>query len=95
LPLLERLPDRFEHGFRILEHQTVFESENLHPVPFQQRSPLGIAFGGLREDPVMCRAVEFDNDATFRTIKVDDIRTNTVLTSKLFPKVSVLERPPE
>jgi len=30
-------------------------------------------------------AIKFDNDATFRTIKVDNIRTYAVLTAKLLP----------
>jgi hypothetical protein len=44
----------------------------------------------------MCGSVEFDNDATFRTIKVDNIRTYAVLSAKpLSVELTLSEAGPE
>ena len=74
------LPDRLQNSFRILKKNTVLESDYFHPILFEKSRPFCIV---LHDDDLLMRsAIKFDNDATFWTIKVNDVGANTLLSPK-------------
>jgi hypothetical protein len=86
--------DCFNHSLAILKNIFVFKTEYLHAKLSEEFRAATIPFGG--EQAGMEGTIKFDNDATFRTIKVDNIRTYAVLPAKLLSvKSAVSEASPE
>jgi hypothetical protein len=61
----------------------ILKSEHLDSKFFQELCSSVVPLDS--EQPRMYGPVQFDNDATFRTIKVDNVRTYTVLPTELLP----------
>ena len=83
VPFTELLPDLFQYAFNIPINSLVFKSNYPDSSLLQiLRSP-GVVLTSAGTE-VGC-AVQFDNDAFFRTKKVDNVRTNATLSSKFLP----------
>src|SRR6185436_20945730 len=63
--------------FQSPDHFTVFKPNDAHAESFEKLRSISIVF--RRKHVIVTRAIKFDNDATFRTIEVDNIRTYSVL----------------
>jgi hypothetical protein len=94
LSLANRLTDGFQHRFRVFAENAIFKSENLKTLFLQiSRALQLIVLAQYREVP---RTVEFNNKRTFRTIEIDNIRTNAVLAAKLLAeKLTFLKMGPQ
>jgi hypothetical protein len=73
-------PYRIEHQFQALEDQSVLEPNHSHIQLSQKFISLRILFA-TDQSHMFC-SVDFDGDAKLRTIKVDNVRTYTVLPSE-------------
>ena len=79
-PVLQYGPDCFEHALKVFKDLSVLKSNNANFKSLHEpRSPI-IPF--YLERSCMPGPIQFDNDATFRTIKVGNVRTYPVLSSK-------------
>ena len=78
---IERSANRLENKLETIENRVILESQHLDSKFLQifRTSSISLA----RKNPLMSGAIKFDNDATFRTIKVDNIRTYAVLSAEL------------
>src|SRR5919106_4171449 len=74
--------DGVEYGIGSFEDQAILESEDLHSQAFQERRTCFLIRIG--NDFIMRLTVQLDNQSTFRTVKINDVRTDAMLTSKLF-----------
>src|SRR5262245_26600025 len=72
--------DCFNHSLAILKNIFAFKTDYLRAKLSEEFRPATIPFGS--EQTGVEGTIKFDNDATFRTIKVDNIRTYTVLPAK-------------
>jgi hypothetical protein len=86
--------DCFQHSLTVLKNIFVLKPEYLGAKLSEEFRAAMVPFGS--EQAGMDRAVKFDNDATFRTIKVDNIRTYAVLPAKFFSvELALSEAGPE
>ena len=91
---IERSANRLENKLETIENHVILESQHLDSEFMQifRTSSISLA----RKNPLMSGAIKFDNDATFRTIKVDNIRTYSVLSPELFSfELGVLQISPQ
>jgi hypothetical protein len=78
----------------IFKDYPVLKSKNLNSMPHEESCTAVIPLHS--EKVLVAFPIEFDNDATFRTIKVGNIRTYSVLPAKLLSlQFRVAEVPPE
>lgn len=75
--IVQRGSDALQDSFKILKHVPILKTENSNTDALKKSRPSIVGF--LSERVVMHRTIEFHNDATFRTKKVRNIPTNTVL----------------
>jgi len=83
---IERSANRLENKLETIENRVILESQHLDSKFLQifRTSSISLA----RKNPLMSGAIKFDNDATFRTIKVDNVRTYAVLPAE-FPPIQL------
>ena len=82
-PTLQCCPDDLHHVLPVFKDLLVLKSEHLNVEAGKKPRPVVVSF--CRKHACMCCTIEFDNDATFRTIKIDNIRTYAVLATEPFP----------
>jgi len=80
---LQRCSDALHDSFAVLKDLSIFEAKGLHSQVHEEFRSAVISFD--TEQAVMNFPIEFDNDAAFRTIKVDNVRTYAVLSVERFP----------
>src|SRR5215813_2954247 len=73
----QRGANRIENKFQILYHLTILKPYDAHSQIFEEYRSQSIAFRG--KHVIVSRTVKFNNDATFWTIKVGNVRPNCVL----------------
>ena len=82
--------DAFEDEVDVFADVLVFEADDGEAGALEVFRSLVIIFAAIR--PEMRSPIEFDHQPGFRTIKVDNVRTNATLSTKLFAEeFSVLE----
>src|SRR5438067_1139033 len=75
-----RFPDRFQHRFRVFAENAIFKTKDLKTLFLEIPGSLYlVVFPQHRE---VFLSVKFDDQRTFRTIKIDNIRTNAVLSAE-------------
>jgi hypothetical protein len=93
-PFQQRLSNGFQNCFWILKKNSILKSDYLHSVLLEKLGSFCIVI--YNQDVVMRRTIKFDNYATFRTVEVDDVGSDALLSPKLFArKLSVLEMFPQ
>ena len=73
---------RVEHAFQVFKNPTVFKADYANIQPIQEFITF-LVFPASSNGQVFC-SIQFHRNSKFWTIKVDSIRTYSVLTSKLF-----------
>jgi hypothetical protein len=81
VPSCQLAPDRVQDQLRIFKERFVLDSQNLQTQTFKIAGSTSVILERIELE--MRLAIEFDDYATFRTIKVDDVRTYSFLSSKL------------
>jgi hypothetical protein len=86
--------DRFQHVFQVSVDRLILKPDYADILLRKVTRPFRVILrSGLRE---MTGPIKFDNDATFRTIKVDNVRTYARLPAKLLSvELAVFEMLPE
>jgi hypothetical protein len=86
------MQNSLEHRISVIDYSTVLKSNHCKPLSLQPTLPLRISFQFID----MRIAIDFDNQFFRMTIKIDDVGSNRVLTSKFQTfKSSIPERFPE
>ena len=82
-PLLQCRSDDLQHLSPVFEDLPVLKSQDLD---FElSKEPFAAVVSFDLQQVGVHGSIEFDNNAAFRTIKVDCVRTYAVLAAKLFP----------
>jgi hypothetical protein len=75
------MTDGIEHEFHILKNKTIFKPDHANAEAIKVGCALLVVL--KRQRVFVDCAIKFDNDATFRTIKVGNKRTYSMLSSEL------------
>jgi hypothetical protein len=89
-----RFSDRFYDRFRVFAENAIFKSENLQTFFLEVSRALCLEI--LAQNGVVPRAVEFNDQRTFRTVEIHNIWTNAVLAAELLTEnLALLQVGPE
>jgi len=91
---VERLADHREHTFKVVHHVAVLEAQNANPRLREKRVTTRIA--GLGSGVIVRCAIQFDREASARTIEVEDVWSGAVLSAELpTAELTALEMRPQ
>jgi hypothetical protein len=72
--------DFSKHTFQIRDHIPILEPQHLDSAICKK--PIARFIVPLRSIVIMCSAIKLDSQPLQRTVKIEDVRTATVLTAK-------------
>jgi len=91
---LQRFLNFLENTLEVLQQIVIFKSNDCDAKLFEISSPAPLIF--IDRKGKMPRSVEFDRHPAFRTIEVDNVPTNAMLSTKFLSKqLSSVDAPPK
>jgi fumarate reductase subunit C len=91
---LQRFLNFLENTLEVFQQIVIFKSNDCDANLFEISSPAPLIF--IHRNGKMPRSVEFDRHPAFRTIEVDNVATNAMLSTKFLSKqLSSVDSPPK